>query len=436
MAYIDDEQSTSNAKPIELYRFTGTYQNYYYTSGVEKVTYQAPGETAPHDYLPIAIKRSEISVGTHEDDTTDITVTLKASNQVVLDYGFETSPPELNLTIFRFHNIADVKQVWFGEVTNIQVNDGIATVRSPSLLSSIMTAQAPTVYYQSPCNNVLFDARCKVDEPTYTHAATVTAVAGRSITVDGVGTLGGKLKGGEIVLASGERRMIVSQVGTVIGVNFPFAQLIPGATCAIKAGCDHLWAGDCKLVYNNRLNFGGFVFIPPDNPFAGGIQPSASGIADHTCLPAAFAGWWLKVRIDFWQASIGPSSFPNFIMDMDSDLDGVVNPGSGIAAGYGATPSPAYWQDQSGAHTVQSLELTFNNGHFPTDFTGTARKWNLELQFPSLSIPSGGPALGVLSIKRWFESGFTNVNPTGGTGQPAPYFDLTQLFPRDYQFIF
>jgi hypothetical protein len=286
MTYISAETSTHSGKPTELYRFLGTYANFYYTSGQRKVTYQAPDETAPNVYLPIAISRAPITAGTQSDDGLDMDIELAVTNDIVQTYGFQSAPPSLVLTIFRFHSLDEVVSYWQGPVNNIKVDNGVATIRSLSLLSSALLSNLPNVYYQSPCNHILYDERCKVSEAAFKTEANVIAINGRVITLDNAGTLDGKLIGGDFVLASGERRMITAQNGVQVIVNFAFSKINIGDIIAMSAGCDLSYTGDCMIKFNNQINFGGFPFIPSLNPFTTGIDPAAVPLVDTTCVPA------------------------------------------------------------------------------------------------------------------------------------------------------
>lgn len=294
MTYLSAEKSKHSGKPNELYKFEGTYANFFYTSGPKAVRY--PDNEDGDVYLPIAIRRSEINVGTQDDDGLDITVELAVTNELVQVYGFQDSPPSLNLEILRYHTLDEMVTYWNGPVNDIQVSNGVATVRSPSLFGAALDASIPNVFFQSPCNHVLYDARCKVNYADWSLECEVVSVAGRVITVDSVGTLDGKLLGGELKLASGERRMITAQnVGEII-VNFPFSQIHAADIATIAAGCDLAYKGDCKNKFDNNRNFGGFPFIPAANPFQDGIDASIVPLADNTCLPQIFDGVFMSVH--------------------------------------------------------------------------------------------------------------------------------------------
>lgn len=295
MSYLDNEISVHDGKPVELFKFEGTYANFFYTSGPKKVEFDGD------DYLPVAIRRSEVKAGTQEDDGLDVSVELPASSPLSQTYAFSGTPPKLTLTIFRYHrdDIGDWRKYWFGPINNALTADGKTSFRSPSALANALQTQVPNVYYQAPCNHVLFNSRCKIVEADWTVATTVVSVDGKDIEVASVGAFDGQLIGGEVSLDSGERRMIVAQTGSVVTVNFPFFALIGGTDINIVAGCDHKYTGDCKAKFANQRNFGAFPFIPNENVFDTGLEPGRV-IEDGTCLPVPppeFDGWDYEIII-------------------------------------------------------------------------------------------------------------------------------------------
>jgi hypothetical protein len=284
MAYEDNEVSVRAGKPRELYRFVGTYSVYRYTSASKPIMYKAPDEDEAFEYLPITLHRGDVNAGTPDDDNLDLAIELPVATEVVTAYAFNTSPPDLNVTIFRYHTLDDVRIYWRGRITNIGIEEGIATFTSPSELGVAMSQDFPNVYYQASCNHVLYDARCKVPEADWTVPTAVTHIEGKAITVASIGGLDGALIGGELALLSGERRMIVGQQDNQLLVNFPFSKLAVDDGVIIAAGCNYAYEGDCATKFHNQLNFGGFPFIPTGNIFADGIE-EGSMLPDETCLP-------------------------------------------------------------------------------------------------------------------------------------------------------
>lgn len=283
MGYAADEVSVRGGKPNELYKFEGTYSTYCYTSGPQQIRY--PDEEGGDIYIPIAIQRSAIQAGTQEDDKLDMTITIAVTHQLVTDYGFQDTPPSLQLTVFRYHTIDDVIPYWYGPVDNIKVTGGKASIRSYSKLGAALAQAFPNVYYQSPCNHTLYDSRCGVNYGDHSAEFEVEDVNGRAILLTSMDPdLDTQLVGGEVVLASGERRMISQQLGPLVTVNFPFYGLQVGDTITLAKGCNLAYRGDCKTKFANQLHFGGFPFIPTDNPFTDGIEPG-NMLDDGTCLP-------------------------------------------------------------------------------------------------------------------------------------------------------
>lgn len=292
MTYTDSEKSKHSGKPLELYRYAGTYQTFRYTSSPVPVSFQAPDEAEPFVYTPMATRRSAVQHTTQNDDTSEVTIDLPVTSDLVAIYGFQISPPDLYLTIFRGHNPGEFVRYWQGNVENISVVRGTATVRVPSPLASALSAEFPTVYFQTPCNHTLFDAGCQIDPEDWTVTTAIVSAVNTTIEVTpaSVGALDGQLIGGDAVLASGERRMIVAQVDDTITVNYPFASANEDDELVLLTGCDLALMGDCKTRYDNTINHGGFGFIPSKNIFQTGLEPGKD-VTDESCLPPIYEGW-------------------------------------------------------------------------------------------------------------------------------------------------
>lgn len=271
--YDDKEISLSDSEPFELYNFVGTYSNYYLTS--DNLTHNFQG----NKYEPVSgLKRGGLKIGTHDDDNVDITIQIPITQQIVKDYAFQTTPPSLVLTIFRKQrNASSFVDYWKGPVAAITVNDEFATFKIPSKFGSVLQGNVPSVYIQPPCNNVLFDELCKVSRVANSVDTTVSGIEGRNVNIASVGSFpNGWFIGGEIVIASrNERRMIDSQLGNILTINYEFAKISVGTAIQVTAGCDHSYAGagGCPK-FNNQRNFGGCPFVPGEsnNVFVSGLK--------------------------------------------------------------------------------------------------------------------------------------------------------------------
>jgi hypothetical protein len=77
------------------------------------------------------------------------------------------------------------------------------------------------------------------------------------------------LNAGVITLtAKGEKRLIISNVANVININFPFHDAEDGDAVELVRGCDHTYS-ICDTKFSNTKQFGGFPYIPGENPFLG-----------------------------------------------------------------------------------------------------------------------------------------------------------------------
>ena len=265
--YRDKEQSISQSAPIEGYKFVGTFKTYRYTSS-DKAEYIA-GEL----YLPIAVKRPRANAGTQDDDNLSLDLVFPFDCEVVLDYAYSLSPPTLELTVLRAQRDSDTSIVWEpfwkGKVRGFSIAGREATIKVPSIFSLLLQGEVPNVYYQAPCNHVLYDEYCAVSRAANTYEGDVLSVNSTQVTVDGLAAVTNELAAGELVnTRNGERRLILSNVGTLAEVAYPFVDLIVGDTVQLVRGCDHSFA-TCKAKFANGINFGGYPYIPADNPFEG-----------------------------------------------------------------------------------------------------------------------------------------------------------------------
>lgn len=272
-AYDAKELSVHSGQPLECYEFVGSYSVYRYTSSAQVLV--VAGKT----FQPLPIQRNNVKAGTHEDDNLDVEITVPITCDLARDYGFQTTPPKLKLTIYRVHlgtdYAVDYAIYWTGPVVSIRAINGEAKIRTPSVFSHALAGDIPTVYYQSPCNHVLYDQGCKVNKANYTVLTSLAAVDDVDIEI---ASSGGRpinyFTGGEISIpGTDERRMLVAHRGTATKykMNYPFGISRVGAPISIVAGCDHGFNGHCKGRFSNSRNFGGFPFIPSINPFEEGL---------------------------------------------------------------------------------------------------------------------------------------------------------------------
>lgn len=271
-AYDDRELSVHNGEPIECYEFVGSYKTYRYTS------YALPVTLGGKLYTPQAIKRSTIKAGVYDEDSISITVNMPITLALVKDYGFQITPPRLELSIYRVHNgtdfAVDFVTYWKGRISNFNITDDEAAITIPSIFADAMSANCPSIVYQTPCNHVLFDSGCKISRAANAITTVVISIDGNSVQIADVGGWpDGSFNGGEIAdLTHNDRRMISLHAGNLLTTNYPFSNLQVGATVEVTRGCDHGYNSDCKNKFFNQINHGGYPFIPAINPFEDGVS--------------------------------------------------------------------------------------------------------------------------------------------------------------------
>lgn len=226
MAFADDETSGSSARPIELYKFTGTFNVYRLTSHDQNVT-NSDG-TYSSNY---SVKRNKLKSGTQEDTKLAIDLELSHDHPMVAEYAFATSPPELEMELYRCHasDTDDTILLWKGKVLSWAIEGDVAKLKVPSLFAYVLERPLPPIKYQGPCNHVLGDARCGVnlDADGSTEATTVDTIAdaGLTVTVAASTFADGELKGG--TMSDGvETVTILNNVGAVMTLQTAITDLI------------------------------------------------------------------------------------------------------------------------------------------------------------------------------------------------------------------
>lgn len=277
-AILDRESTVDESEPAELYEFVGSYKNYYYTSAAEDFTFNGIV------YVPVVdLDRDSSKIGTDSDQNNAMKVTIPVTAELITDYGFQTTPPQLNLNIYRIdRNLtpyeSNFRTLWSGPVSSINIKGKTAEIDVPSILSSLLAGSCPSFYFQSPCNHVLFDPdTCRVSRAANSVNATIQQVlsGGQVLQMSTYGAFPvSDFTGGEVLIASqNERRMIIGgDVSTgLLTLNYPFGRAIVGTSVQFTRGCDHAWKGHCKTRYNNTDRFGGHPLIPNVNVFASGL---------------------------------------------------------------------------------------------------------------------------------------------------------------------
>jgi uncharacterized phage protein (TIGR02218 family) len=265
------ESSIASSRPLEVYEFVQGSTTYRYTSAASDVT------VGSSTYTAIAIARSRVEQGSDaENRTLIITVPVNepfarqfvnvvpGERGTVRIYRYQRDEsPAFNTRVLLFEGI--VQSVRFPQ-------DGYVAEIAVRSAEAALNRNIPRFTYMGMCNHFLYDANCGVDPAGFNHVGTVTAVNGNVVTVTGAGSAGLDFVGGYCrPTGSNDFRMILATSGDDITLLLPFYTNPTGTNLQLFAGCDHLIDGDCALVFDNVINFGGFGFVPNRNPFQTGL---------------------------------------------------------------------------------------------------------------------------------------------------------------------
>jgi hypothetical protein len=188
-------------------------------------------------------------------------------------YGQRVSPKTLSVTVKRVHEGDDYAtdfQIEFvgDDLVGAKNSDNWTTLEFGTALQTKLNGNLSAAYYQGVCNHALYDDLCKVDRAAHTTTAIVTKVQGQIITVDNDGVADNVLNAGDIVnTRTGEKQSILSNTANVVRIGYRFVDIIVGDEVELTKGCDHLRLGDCKITFNNVVNYGGTDFVPVKNPY-------------------------------------------------------------------------------------------------------------------------------------------------------------------------
>lgn len=290
MAYNNIESNTE-ISPIELYKFynaDGTVKTY--NSGTESITYLS------ESYTPEIINTSDIEL-TDEVEARTLTVTVSRKSSIAGLFLIYAPIEQLWLTIYRKHlNDADSEYVtyWTGMVAGIEYTEENANLICKPI-DTAFNKIGLWKTYASKCQHMFADIRCKVNIalPQYSQTAVLTAVNGIELESQQFGEWSNFFDGGTgsslipngwwttgyiQVPSTGEVRMITYHGDDMQG-TFPIGYgynkitilsgingLIAGMTVNIITGCNRD-LNTCNNKFDNVINFGGFPFIPLNNPF-------------------------------------------------------------------------------------------------------------------------------------------------------------------------
>lgn len=269
MSYASVDNSVHDGAPIECYKFTGELGTYRYTNANRAVT--VAGEV----YTPLSgLTRTAIETASLLDNNQTIDIKMPITTPMAEIYNFLKMPLTLDVQIRAVHEgtdfATDSKIIWRGEAIQFGVARNEADTKTQSIIQSGLSRQLNQVLFQTTCNHTVYDEMCGHDglaPAAFTTISTITNIKDNVLKVVSTGRADGFLAVGKMVnTRTGESRVIVSNVGAIVTVGYPFLDIVLGDTVDMIVGCNNAYS-TCLNVFNNTDNFSGFMFLPETNPY-------------------------------------------------------------------------------------------------------------------------------------------------------------------------
>lgn len=252
--FDDDERSTSGSRPIDLYVIQTPTETFRLTSHMFDVVFGSDRYTAT------TMSRSDETLA--QDMTgNEMAILLPISHPFIQRYAsFGIPEHDVVVSQMRLQERSWTAELqWSGFAQSMSFDESTATIRVPSTTDDALKIRLPVFAAQRLCNHVLYDDQCTVNRFSgFTESATIISIDGSAI-ISNVAQSGSNspYRFGEVVHhRTGQRRLIVDQVGVTLYLNMPLVDAVSGEEFSASFGCDHS-VTMCRDVFRNRVNMGG-----------------------------------------------------------------------------------------------------------------------------------------------------------------------------------
>jgi len=257
--------------PVELYQFKrGLSESYLQTSHDEDIFYQSD------TYLSTQIQRGKIEQNA-EIERQNMKIKIQRDNPI-LDNFIQFPPTEIiTVTVLRYHandgGTPEVATIWQGRVLTADFIGSGADLDCEPVFTSLKRPGLRRKY-QTQCPHVLYGPKCQVNNFAFNTFGTLSVINGPEVTAPqwvNLGTNNAYLRGGYIQFDNRDLRTIIdyNRSAGIITMASGLDILELGNSVNAFPGCQHD-LGDCKNIFNNIINYGGFPYVPSKNPFGGG----------------------------------------------------------------------------------------------------------------------------------------------------------------------
>jgi hypothetical protein len=258
-SFDEDERSTRQNRPIELYTFQTPTATYHLTSHVVDVAF---GGTT---YAATTMSRGAQQVA---QDLTgrELIVYLPITHPIIRRFAASGIPEHSILVTLRRLQSVSGAAVLFGSgfAAGMSIDGHLAAIRVPSVTDDAMKVRLPVIRAQRLCNHTLYDSLCTVARGSFFVGTTVAATTSATLVVAGMGGQPDQWAtyGEALHTATAQRRQVLQQIGNTLTLNMPIVGAQPGDGLSVFAGCAHDVI-TCRDKFGNVVNFGGLPHMVP-----------------------------------------------------------------------------------------------------------------------------------------------------------------------------
>ncbi len=254
-------EGASTRQPVEIYKIWRGSTYWYYTSGDVAVTFDS------QEYTPATLKRGSVQYRGNLE-ASELELVMSKDVPVVTAYhaASPVNPAWIEIKkLFRDQDPADALVVFVGMIRSVKMNGPAALARCVGI-EKLLSLDIPQITYGPVCNWTLFSTECGETAASYKISPQVTVSAdGKTLTAAAFGSE----SSGYFTLGSAEfgdyKSFVVNHVGTAITLMRAIPGLETDDTVDVYPGCDGS-LDTCRSKYSNVNNFGGFPYVPIDNP--------------------------------------------------------------------------------------------------------------------------------------------------------------------------
>lgn len=252
--------------PVDLFKITMGELVWNMTSADTKQTYSGD------DYFPVACGRGGIEQKS-EIAKANVELRLPIDHELSVSLLSSYNEQIIGLTIFTKRD-ADVEVSWKGRLASIKPGDANLTLIFESVFTSLRRPGL-RARFQRSCRHALYGRGCTLDPEDFATVGSATSLASNVVQVtEAAGEADGFFTGGMIRGPDGSLGYIIGHTGeylTMQRVPYSITQAAAEGfpfSVTLYPGCDHSRA-TCRDKFDNKLNYGGFDWIPTKNPMGG-----------------------------------------------------------------------------------------------------------------------------------------------------------------------